>query len=490
MGDFQDDPPISAYDDMFPAPLEIAKPKLALNGRTVADKILIDKKSPLDNALLMVERKYLRDELRTLHHQQQVFSRWENTHYRDLHIEEVRRLIYSFLESALVRDSKGIAIPFNPSAQAVNNILDALRAACQLDATIRQPAWLDGTQKAADEFISCRNGLLHLESGELIPHTPAFYANCALEYDYNPHAPTPHQWLAFLKSLWGSNDAEEIGTLQEMFGYLLGTSTALQKILLIVGPKRSGKGTIARVLSRTVGSDAIVSPTLVSLLGPFGLQPLIGKRVATITDARLAGRGDQASIAERLLSISGEDMQTIERKYLGTWTGRLPTRFLILTNELPSIPDSSGALASRFLVLTMTKSFFGAEDHDLTNKLITELPGILNWAIDGWRNLKERGRFQQPQSSQDAIQELEDLGSPISAFIRECCIVESGHYTDTHVMFREWSEWCAAQGRDHIGTSATLGKMIKSAEPGVKTKQYDDDSGKKRRRYEGIRISQ
>ena len=89
-----------------------------------------------------------------------------------------------------------------------------------------------------------------------------------------------------------------------------------------------------------------------------------------------------------------------------------------MTNELPRLSDASGALASRFIVLTMTKSFFGKEDHGLTKKLLAELPGILNWALEGWRQLHDRGHFIQPTSAQDAIDDLEDLGSPITAFLR------------------------------------------------------------------------
>ena len=70
-------------------------------------------------------------------------------------------------------------------------------------------------------------------------------------------------------------------------------------------------------------------------------------------------------IAERLLSISGEDVQTVDRKHRDPWTGILPTWFLILTNELPKIADASGALASRFIIVTLTQSFYGQEDHGL-----------------------------------------------------------------------------------------------------------------------------
>ena len=152
-------------------------------------------------------------------------------------------------------------------------------------------------------------------------------------------------------------------------GLLLTDDTSHHKLFMLVGPPRSGKGTIARVMQLMHGKENVAGPTLSSLAMNFGLQELIGKPVAVISDARLSGRSDAAVIAERLLSISGEDCLTIDRKHRDPWTGTLPTRFLILTNELPRIADSSGALASRFVILMLTKSFLGKEDHQLMTKL-------------------------------------------------------------------------------------------------------------------------
>ena len=122
-------------------------------------------------------------------------------------------------------------------------------------------------------------------------------------------------------------------------------------------------------------------PDIMGLATNFGIAPLIGKSLAIIGDARLSSRADQAAITERLLSISGEDNLTIDRKFLPAWTGRLGVRFLIMTNELPRLADASGALASRFIVLMMQNSFYGREDRGLKNRLLIELPGILNWAL-------------------------------------------------------------------------------------------------------------
>jgi putative DNA primase/helicase len=74
------------------------------------------------------------------------------------------------------------------------------------------------------------------------------------------------------------------------------------------------------------------------------------------------------------LSISGEDSLTVDRKYKEPWTGRLPTRFLVMTNELPRLSHASGALASRFILLVLTRSFYGHEHPKLTAELLAEAP--------------------------------------------------------------------------------------------------------------------
>jgi putative DNA primase/helicase len=187
-------------------------------------------------------------------------------------------------------------------------------------------------------MLAMQNGLLHLPTRTLIEHTPEFFSHHALPFDFDAEAPPPVRWLEFLRDLWHKDDSS-IAALQEIFGYMLGGGTALQKIFLLVGPKRAGKGTIGRVLAGLLGSHNIAAPTLASLASHFGLQPLIGKPLALIADARFSSKADGNVVVERLLSISGEDSLTIDRKYKEPWTGRLPSRFLILTNELPRLVD-------------------------------------------------------------------------------------------------------------------------------------------------------
>jgi putative DNA primase/helicase len=117
-------------------------------------------------------------------------------------------------------------------------------------------------------------------------------------------------------------------------------------------------------------------------------------------------------------SISGEDAITIDRKKREAWTGTLPTRIVIATNELPRLSDASGALASRMIILNTPESFYGRENHDLTDNLMEELPGIFNWALDDLDRLRRTGKLSVPESGLALRAEMERLASPVKAFVK------------------------------------------------------------------------
>ena len=456
------------------------------------DILLLDPKDPLSIAERFVERCHTVDGVRTLHRHRGAYYEWTSNHYRLLDDDDLRSAVYRFLRTAFVASDTKLPEPFKPTRHKVTDVLDALKATAHLTSSIAAPAWLGSIpdmDQPPSEILACANGLLHLPTLELIPPTPLFFGHNAIEYDFDPQAPPPIQWLKFLnEDLW-PDDAESVETLQEVFGYLLTLNTQQQKIFMLVGPKRSGKGTIGRLLTAVHGRENVCAPTLGSLGSNFGLQPLIGKQAAIISDARLGSRSDQSVIAERLLSISGEDSLTIDRKYLSGWTGRLGVRFLILTNELPRFNDASGALPSRFIVLVLTQSFIGREDQGLTDKLLRELPGILNWAIQGWDRLQQRGHFLQPKSGADAIAELHDLSSPVGTFVREQCVQGPGRSVECGVLFGRWKLWCGEQGRDRPGTAAAFGRDLRAVVPVLRTKQRRPEHEHRPRYYEGIGLA-
>lgn len=452
------------------------------------DLLVLDPSDPYGIAGKFLKRKYTVDGRLVLRAQQDEFLAYDGAAYQFTEVATIRQRLYEFLRDAYC-PGKNEPKPFKPTATVVNNIMDALRARCHVPATSASPpAWIgDEEPRPPGELLACRNGLLHLPSGTLLPPTPDFFTRNALDFEYDPDAPEPERWLAFLEQLW-PNDPDSIALLQEVFGYLLTPDTSLQKMFMVIGPKRAGKGTIGRVLTGLVGSDNHTAPTLNSLARNFGLEPLIGKQLALVSDAQLDPRTASSAVGENLRRISGEDSVTIDRKNISAWTGRLPTRFVMLTNELPRLNDNSGALASRFVVLQLQRSFYGQEDTDLDRKLEYELPGILNWAIRGWRSLKERGRFPRNETSEEIVAQLANIGSPVKAFLEERCIVGVDYEVLCNELYDAWCRWCDAEGH-RAGASNQFGKKLAAVEPTIKKLYPRFPDGKRRYVYAGVKLA-
>jgi putative DNA primase/helicase len=401
----------------------------------------------------------------TLRHWRGGWWEWRTSRWVELDERAVRKDAYAFTENAMYEDPNKGATPWAPNRHRIADLLDALAALCHLREDMPTPGWSARVDAPpAREFVSVANGLLHVETRTLRPHDPRLFNLSAVPFDYDPAAPAPARWTRFLEELW-PDDLDARDALQEFVGYVISGRTDLHKILLLVGPTRAGKGVFARVLKSLVGEGNYCGPTLASLGTNFGLAPLIGKPLAIVSDARLGGANTH-QVVERLLSISGEDMLTVDRKFRDQWNGALPTRFLIISNELPRFGDSSGAIAGRFVVLMLTKSFLGKENTALTAELLPELPGILNWALTGLARLEQNKRFTEPASAVDAVVALQDLVSPVAAFVRDKCVRGTFEVPCT-VLYESWKTWAEDNGH-RAGSAQTFGRDLRAVVPGVR----------------------
>lgn len=452
-----------------------------------------DPKAPLVIARRIIESRWHKDGCRTIHRAGNSYFLWRTTNYVEIDEEAVRSDLYKILDLAerpagSAKDPDATA-PFQPDSAAVGKVEDALRAEARLQGDGRpNDGWIEGRETPrASEIIAVRNGLLHMPTREVLPHDPNFFTLNSLPFDYDPDAGEPVQWVAFLNALW-PDDPDSIALLQRWFGYLLSADASHQKMMLLIGPPRSGKGTIADVMKSLLGEANVAGPRLSAFANQFGLEPLIGKRAAIVGDARLSNKIDQGEVVGGLLSITGQDTLTIDRKNRASWIGVLPTRIVVCTNETPRLQDASGALASRFLVLEMRQSFLGKEDRGLGSRLKLELPGILKWALDGWSALQHAGAFPVPASSEDAVTELKGLGSPTAAFVADRCEVNTAASIPCEVLYQAWVEWCGRQGREHPGNLQSFGRDLRAAVTGLKVAQPREKDGSRSRVYEGIRL--
>jgi putative DNA primase/helicase len=411
--------------------------------------------------------------------------------FAKLHAARIRVYELNAAKGDTSADNKKLPMKAKVSRGLVLDVIQALKSECGLPSSLNPPCWLCDGPPAA-EMIATRSQLVHLpafvngQAEAIAPATPKFFTFNRVGFDFEADAPEPRQWLAFLANLW-PNDAQSIACLQEWFGYLLTPDTRLHKMLLVIGPPRAGKGTIARVLRALVGASNVASPTLGHLAQPFGLADLVGKPVAMIADVRLSGRQDAVAITEELLSITGEDDRTVNRKHISALSTKLTTRFVLLSNQMPELGDASGALLSRFSILRLTRSFAGCEDTELLDKLLTELPGILRWAIAGWARLNQTGRFTIPESAAELSDEAEGIISPIRVFIRERIEIAEDGFVETGELYTAWVEWCKRRGRERIEHREGFIAKLRAALPTISNKRAGSN-GNRKMGYSGIRL--
>jgi putative DNA primase/helicase len=432
-------------------------------------------------------QKFLDWRNKRLRHYRGQFYEWTGTHYSAISLSDIRAELYHFLtEVAKARTEEGLMKP-NPNSRHVGHILDALASGkAHLASKIKAPAWLPGahpeivSKNRAEDMLALSNGLLNLVTGELLPHTPEFFTMNATDYAFAPSAKAP-RWEQFVAETL-PDDTEAQNALQELMGYTATADTSQQKMAALIGKKRSGKGTIAYVMGRLIGPENVAHPPMDSLRDRFGLEDLIGKKLAVIPDARFEARAQ--GLVERLLAISGEDPIGIERKGISERGDARGLRIWLLSNEIPKFTDASGTIAHRFILIRFAQSFFGREDTALRDKLSAELPGILNWAIEGLRRLRDRGHFVQPGSSTVLIQLMEDIASPTKACIRELFDIGPDLSMDRDACFDLIATWREENGHSKMSKKG-IERELAAIDPGIQVKRFGP-RGNQTWRVEGL----
>ena len=455
-------------------------------------EIILDQ-GAMNHARTFLDTQYSSEEGYRIVHYSDDFYVYHGTHYEVLEEQTVRAKLYAFLDKCKKAGKQGALTAFNPSPASVSAAMDAIKSIIHLPnhANTKPPIWFESyasNKPDAAKLVSLKNGLFHLEDSIMIPHSLGFFTQNSLPFEYDQSATCP-QWDSFLKSVW-PEDQESIDTLQEMFGYILSGDTRQQKFFNIIGPRRSGKGTINKVLVSLLGQHNTVAPELGELCDTFGLQPWLGKLLASFTDARAPER-NRSAVVSQLLRIVGGDTITVNRKNKESWNGYLPTRIVVYSNEVLQLTENSNALTGRMIVIKMTKSFFDKEDTGLFAKLEKELGGIFNWAMCGLaRRLERGGHFIQPQSGRGYLELMEELGNPIKTFAEDALVFDPLATVPKDDVFTAYKKW-ALNKSIPPGTELVFKKRFNAAvqEHAIEDR-LDRSSGNRVHLYVGVRLNE
>lgn len=432
------------------------------------------KANPAGAATILMDRFFTKDGLKQLAYYRETWY----SYYKKLWSARTGEDVDHFLRSRLLLcrqvDAEGEIQDFITSRANVSEVMYQIQGDVTIPSHFRAPCtFVDGVWKEVDARgkMVCRGQVIDMRNGKVYSNHNLFIPNGA-EWEYMPQAAPSKHLEAFLRSIFGDKD-DEIQLLQEWFGYMLSGDTWAQKGMIIVGPKRSGKGTIGHLLSHLLGHSMVASPALHSLGGPFGLENLVDKRMCLISDARLSNRQDIAAVIEMLLRIVACDPVDVNRKHKGALQLMLEARVMMLSNEMPQLGDNSDAINSRFLILSLSESFYGRENYELLNELLTELPAIANWAMQGYIRLRTRGAFAEPESSTAARGEWYEENNPLAQFVEDCCDVSPAQRTEMTTLYDAYKEWSESRGIPFMAANALSRRL--SAMLGAKIKRTKSD---------------
>lgn len=418
-------------------------------------------------------------------------NRWQTMTVADL--DASLRL---WLENAQYIDNKGDVRYWMPSNRKIVEVISSLRVVatpsyvlgelCDLDVKSDAPegGWFG---KPKGELIPCRNGLLRRVDRKVLKYTPLFFNRYVLPYDYNPSAVSEPWDKRFMN---GSFFEDSIQTVEMWGGYIISGRMEQKKALVVVGQTDSGKTMLAKVLEGFVPDYAHTGFSPDSLRDRFAIASLIGKVLVTISDGRVNLQDKR--FVDFVLRTVGRDEQSIRpphAKIYDVFKGVLPCRLTIMSNYPPIMPDDSRAIVERLVAVVTRQSFSKKKDDKLLpNLLVPEsMSGILNRFLDGLDELDRLGKFVQPESGMHLINMMDQLGSPVKQFLRECCDFAPDHYEwKDDVLFR-FESFCRANSFAVIDASnfavavyAASNNHVRPCKPGGK--------GKQRPAFKGLRL--
>ena len=433
---------------------------------------LLSLSSPYDTAKEYARRYCFYEGMLATYFWQSEFWEWNGRYYEVLAPEIIRDRVYAFLDGSQRRTKEGEE-RFKPTPKLVNDVFDALKAGLVLPAKHQPPMWLDTGKPANDVFVF-RNELVNLQTGDTIELTPKLWVHSAVDYDHDQHAKCP-VWERFLEEVFPSDKASQ-DFIEEWLGYGMTEETKFEKAAMWIGEKRSGKGTIAFVQRKLIGDGAYVGLSFSTwLTNENSPACMIGKRVGVFPDIRFKpGKAYGASYdaggithtsTEMLLKIIGSDTLTLGRKYLGAWHGQLRLKLTLISNVVLNFNDTT--LPWRFIKINFTQSFFGKEDVDLRDKLVTETSGIANRCMTAYRRLVAKGRFIQPQSGLDLERKVIAESDPYTAFVNDVFVIDPVGMVDCGQVKIKFNDWCRERGRFDVLRSTPTASLLTQRLKGV-----------------------
>lgn len=338
------------------------------------------------------------------------------------------------------------------------------RLAAMIDLARSEPEVTVTSDKfdAKQYLLTCKNGTLDLTSSALKPHCREDYLTRSIALPYNAEATCP-KWEAFLDEVF-TGDKDTIRYLQKWAGYSLSGDTSEDKLVILHGRGRNGKGSIIAGLVSALGDYSADTPFTTFIKGNNAdtaradLAGLAGTRFVIASEA-----DENTTLAEALVKqLTGGDLITCRELYKPFFTYKPRFKIWLATNHIPKITTPSVAIKSRIRVIPLLRQFGGEGATDKCDRSIrdelergVEAEGILAWAVRGFAMWQAEGLEDEPQAVIEATRDMFHEHDKLGLWLEAECILGCRQECLQARLWDNYSAWCEAAGMKPAFRSST-----------------------------------
>lgn len=266
------------------------------------------------------------------------------------------------------------------------------------------------------EGVAFTNGFLRLDGDKTVFETlrPEHCIRYVLPYQYDATAQCP-MWAAHLKKCLAT-DLDNAVILQQFLGAcLFGLAPRYQKCLVLSGAPESGKSTTIEIAEKMFASGCICVPPQ-----HFGDREAVrafrGARLNSVSEMPKADVAD----TETFKALISGDTVSARELYVGTFSLRSRAGHLYACNELMGTSDFTEGWFRRFMLITFDRVFKSNDKVvNYAGRLAVELPGIINWAVEGVRSLVRMNGYLVTESTNTAKDEWKFESDSVRQFVED-----------------------------------------------------------------------
>ena len=298
------------------------------------------------------------------------------------------------------------------------------------------------------DLLNCKNGVLNLQTGELVPHHPRQRFTYCLDTAYDPAADTSEVERFVDEATGGDGDLARF--LQVAAGYSLTGHTREEKLFYLFGPTRAGKdtfvGSLMALLPHPLGMEVDFASFTARREADSQNFDLAALRPARLVIASESNRQQSLNPA-KIKQLTGGNRVRAAFKYHDLFE-YLPQFkvWLVSNHEVNGDPDDD-ALWGRVLVMHFPRSHLGGEDTRLKERLRSpeNLRAWLRWAQEGAATWYREG-LHPPRGVLIATRAQRDGQDSVKLWIDDCCELGAGRWAASGALQASYRAWC--EGND------------------------------------------